>query len=419
MIEELLRKAHTAQRIGDRGAARAHLEAALAVTPDHPAALNSLGVLTLTDGDIAASIELHRRATVADPDAPVLWMNLAKAQREAGDDDGEANSLDAVLGLDAVYFPALVRKAELCERRGDRAEALRLWQGVIATAPQTGGLDEILAHAHEFVRAQTDHFAETVDAGLAEARHRASGSLRRFDAAVGFATGRRKLFTNECAGFHYPFLPADEFFERSHFPWLCELEAATPAIRAELESLLETGTPGFAPYVQMAPGTPENKWTTLDGQMEWGAYYLWHYGKPVADAHVRCPQTVAALAAVPQLHLKGRCPSAFFSILQPGARIPPHTGVTNIRTIIHLPLIVPDGCGFRVGGETREWREGEAFAFDDTIEHEAWNESAQLRAVLILDVWNPHIDEDERILVQRFFDVSDEAGLGTGAAEAF
>jgi aspartate beta-hydroxylase len=419
MIDELLRKAHTAQRIGDRGAARAHLEAALAVTPDHPAALNSLGVLTLADGDIAASIELHRRATVADPDAPVLWMNLAKAQREAGDDDGEANSLNAVLALDAVYFPALVRKAELCERRGDRAEALRLWQGVIATAPQTGGLDEILAHAHEFVRAQTDHFAETVDAGLAEARHRASGSLRRFDAAVGFATGRRKLFTNECAGFHYPFLPADEFFERSHFPWLCELEAATPTIRSELESLLETGAPGFAPYVQMAPGTPENKWTTLDGQMTWGAYYLWHYGKPVADAHVRCPATVAALAAVPQLHLKGRCPSAFFSILQPGARIPPHTGVTNIRTIIHLPLIVPDGCGFRVGGETREWREGEAFAFDDTIEHEAWNESAQLRAVLIFDVWNPHIDEDERMLIQRFFDVSDEAGLGTGAAETF
>lgn len=85
--------------------------------------------------------------------------------------------------------------------------------------------------------------------------------------------------------------------------------------------------------------------------------------------------------------------------------------MTNIRTIIHLPLIVPDGCRFRVGGETRAWREGEAFAFDDTIDHEAWNDSDEMRAVLIFDVWNPYLSEAERRLIRLMFETTDATGL--------
>jgi aspartyl/asparaginyl beta-hydroxylase (cupin superfamily) len=80
---------------------------------------------------------------------------------------------------------------------------------------------------------------------------------------------------------------------------------------------------------------------------------------------------------------------AVFSLLAPHTRIPPHTGVANTRLVCHLPLIVPPDCGFRVGETTCEWRVGEAFVFDDTIEHEAWNESDELRVVLIIDLWPP------------------------------
>ena len=73
-------------------------------------------------------------------------------------------------------------------------------------------------------------------------------------------------------------------------------------------------------------------------------------------------------------------------------------------------VIVPPGCGFRVGGETREWQEGTAFAFDDTIEHEAWNDSDELRAVLIFDVWNPHMTTSERELLLRYFASADASG---------
>jgi aspartyl/asparaginyl beta-hydroxylase (cupin superfamily) len=98
--------------------------------------------------------------------------------------------------------------------------------------------------------------------------------------------------------------------------------------------------------------------------------------------------------------MPGKAPTVMFSVLQPRTAIPPHTGSTNARVTVHLPLVVPPGCRFRVGGETREWREGEAWAFDDTIEHEAWNDSDSPRAILILDVWNPLLSEAERAVVR-------------------
>ena len=162
----------------------------------------------------------------------------------------------------------------------------------------------------------------------------------------------------------------------------------------------------------MAPGTPQSKWTPLDNSLDWSAMFLWEYGVRNEEVCALCPATAAALERVPRSKIPGRAPSAFFSLLKPRTHIPPHTGVTNMRAIIHLPLIVPEGCRFRVGGETRVWREGEAFAFDDTIEHEAFNDSDELRAVLIFDVWNPHLSEAEQRLLPLMFDISDASGLG-------
>ena len=126
----------------------------------------------------------------------------------------------------------------------------------------------------------------------------------------------------------------------------------------------------------------------------------------------------SALEALPRADIPGRAPSAFFSLLKPHSRIPAHSGVTNTRAIIHLPLIVPPGCYFRVGGETRAWEEGQAFAFDDTIEHEAWNDSAHLRVVLIFDMWNPHLSLAEQQLLKQFYATADASraqdALGAG-----
>nr|WP_217352644.1 aspartyl/asparaginyl beta-hydroxylase domain-containing protein [Sphingomonas sp. ID1715] len=393
-----------------------YLEQIVAIAPDHPQALNSLGTHALSTGDFARARDLFTKAAAADPKEPVLWLNVARAARELGDDAGELAALDQILAIDARFFMALLRKAHLFQRQGQAAAAATLWSQASIVAPAaeqlTPELRELLAQGQTFAADYHQRTGRLIDEALAPARAGLDRRhARRFDAAVDAMLGRRRIYANECAALHFPFLPADEYFDREHFPWLGELEAAAPAIRAELQDLLEKGDEGFRPYVQYPSGYPESKWSHLDHSERWSAYFLWRHGKRV-DAHCeRCPDTAATLAKLPLADHAGRAPTAFFSLLHPKTRIPPHTGVTNARTIIHLALVVPDGCGFRVGGETRQWVEGEAFAFDDTIEHEAWNDSDQLRAVLILDVWNPYITVQERELVNRLYAVADEHGL--------
>lgn len=422
-LRNLLDTARTAQQRGDTAAAERAYRAMLDADPGNAQAANSLGIIAMDRGDLAEAEALFLKAVAADPKESALWMNVAKARRLKGDDEGERQSLESALALDQRNFMALLRKAELHERLGEPGGAVAAWRAVMALAAQAesipAALKERIDHARNYVAGQVAAFDMHLEAALEPARDGLSGSeLRRFNACVDVMLGKRQIFANECHGVHFPFLPADEYFDRAHFPWLGALEARTDVIREELRALVDSGHEGFRPYVSQDSGTPENKWTPLDKSLDWSALFLWEYGVRNDDACGRCPQTAAALAAVPQSHIPSRAPTAFFSLLKPHSHIPPHTGVTNLRTIIHLPLIVPEGCRFRVGGETRPWREGEAFAFDDTIDHEAWNDSDDLRAVLIFDVWNPYLTEAERRLMCLLFEVSDASVLNPAGGKA-
>ena len=178
------------------------------------------------------------------------------------------------------------------------------------------------------------------------------------------------------------------------------VEAATHAIREELRGALSVDQAGIQPYIAYDENQPIAQWKELNHSRRWGAYFLQNEGRRVEEHMARCPRTVATLAELPQVDIPGHGPTAFFSILDAHTRIPPHTGVTNTRLTVHLPLIVPAGCGFRVGGEIREWQVGTAWVFDDSIEHEAWNDSDVPRAILIFDIWNPALTPLERDLVR-------------------
>jgi aspartyl/asparaginyl beta-hydroxylase (cupin superfamily) len=102
-----------------------------------------------------------------------------------------------------------------------------------------------------------------------------------------------------------------------------------------------------------------------------------------------------------------------FSLLRPKTRIPAHNGVTNSRLVTHLPLIIPEGCRFRVGNDIRQWVPGKAWVFDDTIEHEAWNDSERLRVVLIFDIWHPDLTPPERAMITAMM-----AGMNTFVGES-
>lgn len=388
-------------------------------TPPNPAAAdaNRRGMAALQAGDPHAAIPHFRAAIAADPYSGALLRNLATACRSALDTVGELAALDAAIALDQRDFMAWIRKAQLHERAEQAASALKAWNAAVqltaAMNPVPPPLVTLIAQGQAFIAAANATIGAAVDAALAPMLAAADPvSARRAAAFVAHAIKGRPVYHNQCAGLYYPFLPADEFFDDAHFPWFADFAARTEDIRAELEALLADPGDALRPYVRMGEGAPDSIWSGLDNRLDWGACFLWEYGAPNQPVLDRCPVTAAALTAIPGAQIPGRSPSAFFSLLRPQTRIPAHTGVTNTRAIVHLPLIVPPGCGFRVGGETRKWAVGRPFAFDDTIEHEAWNDSGELRAVLICDVWNPHLTSAEQDIIARYYAASDETGFG-------
>lgn len=404
-----------ARQRGDAAEERRLLDEALVLAPAHPQILNAHGMRALADADGERARISFAAAAEQDPDQPILWVNLATAHRLRRDDEAERQSLERALSIDRRNLTAQLRLAELHQRRGDGVAALQRWSAVVQMAAampeRPPAVEDALVRGQAYLQAHTATIAADIDDALADSIATAGPDARRLTACVDHMLGRRTIFTNRCEGLHFPFLPADEFFDRRAFPWFADLEARTNAIRAEAEALLAEGIPAIRPYIRQESGTPSNRWSTLDNNLDWSACFLWEYGTRNDDVCARCPETAAALAAVPQSDIPGKAPTAFFSILRPGAHIPAHTGVTNTRTIVHLPLIVPDGCRFRVGGETRAWREGEAFAFDDTIEHEAWNDSDQPRIVLIFDVWNPYLSATERTMLKEVFRITGQGAV--------
>ncbi len=374
---------------------------------DDPAQLNSTGLRALNQGDAATAVALLRRAVAADDASALLWFNLSTAYNASGDRAAEADALDQALTRDPYLSHALFARGHHLETGGDTAAALEMYTRLLAALDpreQHGpGFTAGIAHARAIVAAAADALAARLATALTPALTDIAPQDRlRFEHCVEIGLGRRRVYHQEPLVLTYPYLPAEQFLARAHFPWLAELEAATPFIRAELQALLAAGGEGFAPYVTYPAGVPVNQWAQLNHSDAWAAQFLIQHGVPQDGVRARCPQTAALLDRLPLFDCPGRGPVAFFSLLRPRTHIPPHTGATNIRTIIHLPLIVPEACSFRVGNETRHWVEGEAFAFDDTIEHEAINGSDQLRAVLIIDAWNPHLGPAERDLLRTY-----------------
>ena len=402
---ELFARASEAWQQGRHEAATQLLQKMIEQQPHHVTALNTLGMIALNVRDAGQAIQWLERAAAAEPGAAPIWFNLFQAFDMAGDLDRGIESLDRALTVDPYYVPAILSKADLLERLGRSAESLAMYRAILAVGPNAEGLPEparrALAHGVELVRADDDRRAAALERPLAQVYSAyPDADFDRARAYVAHRTGRRKVYVQQPINGHFPYLPAIEFFGRDRLPWLAQLEANTAEIRRELLSLLAQNGRGFRPYIAFDPTQPVNQWAELNHSRRWSAWFFWEDGVRHEENCARCPATAAVLEGLPLLDLPGKGPTAMFSILEPRTRIPPHTGSNNVRTTVHLPLVVPEGCGFRVGSETRIPQVGTAWAFDDTIEHEAWNDSDSPRAILILDTWNPLLTEAERAAVR-------------------
>ena len=404
----ILRMVQAARAAGEAGRGTESdqiLARAAQAAPGHPAVLNELGLRMMQRGEAARARELFERATTADPTAPALWSNLAESYKALGMAEEFGEAIERALAIEPRHLAALLQKAALIEARGDVRNAARAYRNALATLPANfrapPAVHAALERGRAAVRADDAALAAAIEERLAgiRARHGAAPQ-RRVDKCVELLTGRRTRYSSQPTFMYFPEIPTVEFFDRENFPWLDAIEAATDDIRAELTDVLVSDREGLEPYIAYPGGLPLDQWKELNKSRRWSAYFLWNQGA-AQEAHLaRCPRTAQALKGAPQCEVANRGPTTFFSLLDAGTHIPPHTGVTNTRVIVHLPLIVPPNCAFRVGGETREWVPGKAFVFDDTIEHEAWNRSDSPRAVLIFDIWNPFLSEAERELVR-------------------
>lgn len=156
------------------------------------------------------------------------------------------------------------------------------------------------------------------------------------------------------------------FYDTTNFPFVNMLKRNVQAISAELEQVLKG---------QVFTAWPER---FLYGE-GWDVFGLYLFDRRIPENCAVCPDTTALIERVRGMTTAG------FSRLAPGTHIKPHVGFTDEVLRCHLGLITPPGARLRVGAETRDWEAGECLIFDDTVEHEAWNESSADRVVLLLD----------------------------------
>ena len=355
----------------------------------------------LQRGDRASALSLLSAAEAAAPFDPHVKMQKALVHRMSGALPAALAAIDEALALDPYNFLALLSKGAVTERLSGERVAARVYENAIKLAPAEENLPPNLraplARARQVVEttrsAMAAFLADRVGPVAGAGSELAQGRLAE---AIDVYAGVKKVYAHEPLLLHYPRLPAIPFYPRDLFPWLPELEAATPVIQAELAQALATQMEAFAPYIAFPPEAPVNQWEELNHSRRWSSLFLWKDGQRQDAVCAACPQTSALLDRLPMAQQPGFAPTAMFSALEANTRIPAHTGSTNVRLLCHLPLVLPGPARFRVGNEVRAWEMGRAWVFDDTIEHEAWNDADALRVILIFDVWNPYLEPGER-----------------------
>jgi len=365
--------------------------------------------------DLGRAQRLLREAAAASPEDFPILMRLAGVSRALRQPRVALDAVERALAISPLDFTALLMRASLLQRIEDPA-AGEAWGNALAQRPdgaippQLAGVVEEAERRHG---AWLDAREARLKAAMTEAEARADAAERtRIARFRSNALRRTRVFHSEPTHFHFPELTEREFHPRALFSWLADLETATPIIAAELDAVMAAQRAELVPYIQYPDHAPLRQWRALNRNLDWTAIHLLQNGRRIDANASLCPGTMTLLESLPQPRIAGCSPNAMFSLLAPGTRIPPHNGVSNTRLVCHLPLIVPEGCWFRVGAETRPWRRGEAFVFDDTIEHEAMNPSDALRVVFIIDVWHPDLSPVEQAAVTAMMEAEGAGASG-------
>ena len=170
------------------------------------------------------------------------------------------------------------------------------------------------------------------------------------------------------------------FFAAERFPWVEHIEQNWEVIREEAQRLLEDRD-ALANFQDISKDQIE-----ITDDDRWKTFFLYGYGFTAKLGVEMCPRTAALMREIPGMT------TAMFSILSPRKHILDHRGPYKGVLRYHLGLIVPrdaEACRIRVGEDVRHWEEGHSLIFDDTFNHEVWNDTDETRVVLFVDVLRP------------------------------
>lgn len=362
------------------------------------------GLVALQRGDFAAARDAFSVVTASSTASAQAWLFYAQACEGIGDHPNLASAVDKVLETDAGNPFALLMKGDLFARAGDDRAAVSFYRRGLRRAAELhelpGDLPKRAQRAEAAIAGSEARFEREVKHALMDLGIEQIPA--RLAEALDIASGKQPVYLQEPTSFYFPGLPQVPWYPNEIFPWVRELEGAVPQMRAETEQVLAKHQ-GLEPYVQEEANRASRGHKLLN-DTRWSAFHLFKRGERVEDNARHCPSIMQLLELPPIPRIKHRSPMALISILHPGTHIPPHHGMLNTRLICHIPLVVPPGCRLRVAGETREVVEGKAMIFDDSFEHEAWNEGHSARAVLLFEIWRPEISEDEKVALTAMYE---------------
>ncbi|MEM9619993.1 MAG: aspartyl/asparaginyl beta-hydroxylase domain-containing protein [Pseudomonadota bacterium] len=372
------------------------------------------GLRALQAGDTRKAYKILSDAVSAGEDSPPVLRGLSLAARKAGYANESLEAAEKLLSRAPGDLEAMLLKADALNSLGNLRKASEFYFAAVKSAPpqMSGPLALEIERAKKECQNAAVRYEEFLRSKVKEMGIFDGLGHTRGEQALDILFGRKQIYYQQPEKFYFPELPQIQFYDPLQFAWTKELIAQTNSILSELEAVL-SGTEAFEAYVPASSDTPHLHQSALTGNTDWGAFHLIKDGVRIQDNVTKCPATMSALSLTPQPNVKGKSPIALFSRLKPGARIPPHTGLMNTRIICHLPLIIPDNCHLRVGNQMRQWKPGEMLIFDDSIEHEARNQSASDRIILLFDIWRPELGEDERGFISAIFDGIEEYGVFT------
>ncbi len=345
-------------------------------------ALCSRALAAEEGGQLAQAITLYRQAVAVDRRNPVPCLYLGHALERAGEEEAACAVYSLAADLDARIVNAWRGRvrADVAMRSRAANDAIRRW----------------------FTRQHRDAVAAW------QAAHPDS-DVSRIAAAIWCQTHAESFTFREARQrphvFYVPDLAPLALIGHEHAPWLRMLEAGYAVVRAEYEAALEHARHLETPYLTRDSAPGGAAWQPLVGNTNWGSLHLYRRSQPNAALLAHFPQTLALLESLPLLRVAGAPREVLFSVLRAHQRIPPHYGLANTDATVHLPLVVPGPAALRVATHTVHWREGSAVAFDDSFEHESWNDADEPRVTLLFEAWHPDLREDERAAVAAAFEV--------------